>query len=137
MIEHLFDEGLIWALRDGRPAMSWGDVQQAKFTEEIGLKQPVEYTPEEKRAIAIHEAGHAVVAYLAGPGRTLEVLSIVKRRDALGLLAHSDSEERFTRTATELQALITIAMGGLAAEELVLGAARRLTRAHGRSLCPH
>jgi cell division protease FtsH len=123
MIEHLFDEGLVWALRDGRPAMSWGDVQQAKFTEEIGLKQPVEYTPDEKRAIATHEAGHAVVAHLAGPGRTLEVLSIVKRRDALGLLAHSDSEERFTRTAVEMQALITIAMGGLAAEELVLGGA--------------
>src|SRR3954453_17356594 len=36
MIEHLFDEGLVWALRDGRSAMSWADVQQAKFTEEIG-----------------------------------------------------------------------------------------------------
>jgi ATP-dependent Zn protease len=123
MIEHLFDEGLVWALRDERAAMSWGDVQQAKFTEEIGLKQPVEYTAEEKRAIATHEAGHAVVAHLADAGRRLEVLSVVKRRDALGLLAHSDREERFTRTATELQALIAIAMGGLAAEELVLGEA--------------
>ena len=48
MIEHLFDEALVWALRDGRDAMDWHDVQQAKLTEEIGLKQPVEYTDEEK-----------------------------------------------------------------------------------------
>ena len=119
MIEHLFDEGLVWALRDRRSAMTWADVQQAKFTEEIGLKQPVEYTDEEKRAIAVHEAGHAVVAYLTSPGRKLEVLSIIKRREALGLLAHSEREERFTQTAAELQGLITIALGGLCAEELV------------------
>ena len=123
MIEHLFDEGLVWALRDGRSAMTWSDVQQAKFTEEIGLKAPVEYAVEEKRAIATHEAGHAVVAHVVGAGRKLEVLSIIKRRDALGLLAHSDTEERFTQTATELRALIAIAMGGLAAEEIVLGQA--------------
>ena len=98
MIEHLFDEALVWSLRDGRDAMDWADVQQAKLTEEIGLKQPVEYTDEEKRTIATHEAGHAVVAYLVGVGRKLEVLSIIKRRDALGLLAHSDTEERYTHT---------------------------------------
>ncbi len=121
MIEHLFDEGLVWALRNGRDAMDWSDVQQAKLTEEIGLKQPVEYTEDEKRTIATHEAGHAVVAYLVGVGRKLEVLSIIKRRDALGLLAHSDSEERFTRTRTELIASIQISFGGMTAEELFFG----------------
>ena len=45
---------------------------------------------DERRTIATHEAGHAVVAYLVGKGRKLEVLSIIKRKDALGLLAHSD-----------------------------------------------
>ncbi len=72
------------------------------MTEEIGLKQPVEYTDEERRTIATHEAGHATVAYLVGQNRKLEVLSIIKRRDALGLLSHSDGEERFTRTRSEL-----------------------------------
>jgi ATP-dependent Zn protease len=123
MIEHLFDEGLVWALRDGQAAMTWADVQQAKFTEEIGLKQPVEYTDEERRRIATHEAGHAVVAHLVGPHRTLEVLSIIKRRGALGLLAHSDAEERFTQTAAELRALVEIALGGMVVEELRFGQA--------------
>jgi ATP-dependent Zn protease len=121
MIEHLFDEALVWCLRDGRDAMEWGDVQQAKLTEEIGLAQPVEYTVEEKRTIATHEAGHAVVAHLVGSGRKLEVLSIVKRADSLGLLAHSDTEERFTRTRSELIAAIQINFGGMTAEELFFG----------------
>lgn len=123
MLEHLFDEALVWALRDGRDAMDWNDVQQAKLTEEIGLKQPVEYSEEEKRTIATHEAGHAVVAHLVGHDRKLEVLSIIKRRDALGLLAHSDREERWTRTRSELLSSIKIAMGGMTAEELFFGEA--------------
>jgi ATP-dependent Zn protease len=121
MIEHLFDEALVWALRDSRDAMDWRDVQQAKMTEEIGLKQPVEYTDEEKRTIATHEAGHAVVAHLVGQNRKLEVLSIIKRRDALGLLAHSDHEERYTRTRSELMGSMKIAFGGMTAEELFFG----------------
>jgi ATP-dependent Zn protease len=123
MIEHLFDEALVWSLRDGRDSMDWRDVQQAKLTEEIGLKQPVEYTAEEKVRIATHEAGHAVVAHLVGHDRKLEVLSIVKRRDALGLLAHSEKEERWTKTRTELVASIKIAFGGMTAEELFFGEA--------------
>ncbi len=121
MIEHLFDEALVWALRDGRDAMGWRDVQQAKMTEEIGLKQPVEYTEDEKCTIATHEAGHAVVAHLVGQNRKLEVLSIIKRRDALGLLAHSDNEERYTRTRSELLGSMKIAFGGMSAEELFFG----------------
>ena len=123
MIEHLFDEALVWALRRGASALDWHDLQQAKMTEEIGLKQPVEYTPAERLTIATHEAGHATVAHVVGKDRTLEVLSIIKRRDALGLLAHSDREERFTNTRSELLARIQISMGGMVAEELAFGEA--------------
>jgi len=121
MIEHLLDESLIWALRDGRDRMRWVDISQAKLSEEIGLKQPVAYTPLEKDMVATHEAGHAVAAYLSGVGRRLEVLSIVKRKEALGLLAHNDTEERWTRTRTELLAFLRIACAGMAAEELWFG----------------
>ena len=121
MIEHLFDEALVWALRDGREAMEWSDLQSAKITEEVGLANPVEYTEHEKRVIATHESGHAVVADLVGVGRKLEVLSIIRRRGSLGLLAHSDTEERFLKTRSELLAHIQISFGGMVAEEIWFG----------------
>jgi ATP-dependent Zn protease len=123
MIEHLMDEALVWALRRGAGRLSWNDLQHAKMTEEIGLAQPVEYTEAERRTIATHEAGHATVAWLVGKGRKLEVLTIIKRKDALGLLSHSEVEERFTKTKSEVRALIDIAFGGMVAEELFFGEA--------------
>jgi cell division protease FtsH len=96
-------------------------VYEAKLTEEIGLKQGVSYTEAERAAVATHEAGHAVVAHVLGTARRLEVLSIIKRRSSLGLLAHTDLEERFTQSRTEMQAMIAIALGGLTAEEIFLG----------------
>ena len=121
MIENVLDEALIWSLRRGATRLSWADLQRAKMTQEIGLAQPIEYTEAERRTIATHEAGHAVVAWLAGKGRKLEILSIIKRKEALGLLAHSDIEERFLKSESELRSLILIAMGGLAAEEVFFG----------------
>ncbi|MDP8975624.1 MAG: AAA family ATPase [Actinomycetota bacterium] len=121
MIEHLLDEALVWALRRGGDGLNWDDVQQARMTEELGLKNPVAYAEPERRAIATHEAGHAAVAHLVGKGRKLEVLSIIKRGDALGLLSHSDLEERYTKSRSEIEALIQIAFGGMVAEELFFG----------------
>jgi ATP-dependent Zn protease len=121
MIEHLLDEALVNALRRGADAMSYVDVEHARLTEMVGLGQPVTYTATEQRLIATHEAGHAVTAWLVAPHRTLEVLTIVKRGEALGLLAHDDSEEVYTHTRGDLAGLVQIAMGGWVAEELFFG----------------
>ncbi|MGH2635463.1 MAG: AAA family ATPase [Actinomycetota bacterium] len=121
MIEHLFDEALLLALRNGRKEMNLADIHEAKLTEELGFKQAVTYTEYDRVSVATHEAGHATVAYFAGVGRRLEVLSIIKRRQALGLLAHGDAEERFTRSRTEIEAAIAISLGGLVAEEIFFG----------------
>ena len=120
MIEHLLDEALLNALRDGRDALNWRDVQSARLNEEVGLKNPVAYTDHERRVVATHEAGHATIAFLT-ERRKLEVLSIVKRSGSLGLLAHGDLDEVYTRSRSELHALVDIAMGGMAAEELYFG----------------
>ena len=118
MIEHLFDEGLVNALRRGKQEMNRADVERARLVEEVGMGQPVAYTPHEQSLIATHEAGHAVAAWITAPHRRLEVLTIIKRKDALGMLAHGDAEDVFTRSRSEMIALIQIAMGGQAAEEL-------------------
>ncbi|HYO61111.1 MAG TPA: AAA family ATPase [Actinomycetota bacterium] len=121
MLEHVLDESLVWALRDDRRQLNWRDVQRARLTQEIGIAQPVAYTERERDLIATHEAGHAVAAYLCAKDRKLEVLSIIKRRSALGLLAHSDAEERFTKTKSELEGTLKVALGGMAAEQLFFG----------------
>lgn len=121
MIEHLLDEALVNALRRGSITMSFEDVEQARITEMVGIGQPVRYTDAEQRLIATHEAGHATVAWLVAPNRTLEVLTIIRRGQALGLLAHTDCEEVWTHSQYDLQALVQIAMGGWVAEELFFG----------------
>ena len=121
MLERMLDDALIQALRDDRRSMCWADVEEARLVLEVGLGQPVAYTAHEKKLIATHEAGHATMAWLVAPQRRLEVLTIVKRRQALGLLAHGDREDVFTRSRNEMLALIQISMGGQVAEELFFG----------------
>jgi ATP-dependent Zn protease len=121
MIEHLFDEALVNALRRGDSMATWKDVEHARLTEEVGIGQPVGYTEHEKRLIATHESGHATAAYLVAPERRLEILTIIKRRNALGLLAHGDRHDVFTRSRSEMLALIRIALAGQCAEEIFFG----------------
>ena len=121
MIEHLMDEALVSAVRGGRRAMTWADVEHARLIEEVGTGAPVEYTPHERALIATHEAGHATIAWLVAPQRRLEVLTIIKRRGSLGLLAHGDREDVYTRSRSELRALVQIAFGGQCAEEAFFG----------------
>ena len=120
-IEHLMDEALINAVRREAAGMSWGDLEHARMVTEVGLGQPVGYTDHERGLIATHESGHAVSAYLLAPQRRLEILTIVKRADSLGLLAHGDRDDVYTRSRKELEALIGIAFGGQVAEELFYG----------------
>jgi cell division protease FtsH len=116
-LERLLDEALVIALTHARTAMVMSDLAEAKMLIELGVTDPAVYTPEERVRVATHEAGHATVAYFLGQSRRMDVLSIVKRRDSLGLLQHSDTEERFTQRRDELNALLQISMGGLVAEE--------------------
>lgn len=120
-LERLFDEALLLALREGRHELDRKDVRLARFEMELGLPEEVDSPDHEIETIATHEAGHAVVAYLAGKGRRLEVLSIVKRGEALGFLAHRMTEERHTQKQSEMRAMIQISMGGMVAEELFFG----------------
>jgi ATP-dependent Zn protease len=113
-IERLLDEALIIALRDGRKALTVVDLVEAQLITEVGLAQDVGYHPDERRRIAVHEAGHAVIAVLVG--REVRVASILRRSSSLGLVAHDDGEERHLQTPSELRDLIVVALGGRAAE---------------------
>ena len=120
MIEHLFDEALVWALRRGATALVERP-PEAKMTEEIGLAQPVEYTEEEKRTIATHEAGHATVAWLVARVASWRC----SRSSSAGTRWVCSPTPRprsaSPRPESELRALIQIAFGGMVAEELFFG----------------
>lgn len=120
-IERLLDEALICALRHGRRALGMHDVLQAKLITELGLSHDAGYQPEERRRIAVHEAGHALLAELSG--RRVNVASILRRSDALGLVSHTATEERHLHTPTQAAALIRVALAGMVAEEVELGEA--------------
>ncbi len=113
-IERLLDESLVIALRSGCSEMSFQHVITAQMITEVGLSHDVGYHPDEKRRVAIHEAGHALLATLVG--RDVKLASILRRSGSLGLVAHGDVEERYLRTPSEAHDLMAIAMAGRAAE---------------------
>lgn len=122
MIKNIVNEALIFALQDGRDALRWDDLWQAKLTEEIGLKQPVKYTEREKEMVATHESGHAVASYSLERGEMqLQVITIQKREEALGLVHGQEIEEMYTRTQRQILARIQVSLAGLVAEEIWFG----------------
>ena len=113
-IERLLDEALVHALREGRSEMTRTDLVDAQMVTEVGLSHDVGYHPDERRRVAIHESGHALVAALTG--RDVKLASILRRSGSLGLVAHGDVEERYLRTPSEATDLMAVALAGRAAE---------------------
>ena len=95
-IKNVINEALIVTLQDGREKITYDDFLKAKLLDEIGLQEPVEYTPWEKESVAIHEGGHAIAQYFLTPGKCVQVITIRKRGTALGMVKDIDLEERFT-----------------------------------------
>jgi ATP-dependent Zn protease len=122
MLKNIVNEALIFALQDGRDALRWDDLWQAKLAEEIGLKQPVTYTDREKVMVAVHEGAHAVASYALERGeRQIQVITIQKREGALGLVHGQEIEDMYLNTQRQLLARIQVFLAGLVAEEVWFG----------------
>jgi cell division protease FtsH len=122
MIKNIVNESLIYALQDGRDALRWDDLWQAKLAEEIGLKQPVKYNEREKVMVAVHEAAHAVASYTLEKGDSqIQVITIQKREGALGLVSRQMMEDMYLTTQRQTLARIQVSLAGLVAEEIWFG----------------
>jgi cell division protease FtsH len=120
-LKMLVNEGLIFARRSGRDALTYDDIRQAKLHDEVGLAEPVQYTAIEKRITAVHEAGHAVAAQFLLTAQTVEIVTIRKRGHALGMVQWQADEERYGRQRSEMINRIQVALAGMVAEEIWFG----------------
>ncbi|HXJ66107.1 MAG TPA: AAA family ATPase, partial [Actinomycetota bacterium] len=120
-IKNMINEALILALQDGREKFTYDDIIKAKLIDDIGLQEPVEYSPWEKESVAIHEGGHAIASYFLHPGKIVQVITIRKRGGTLGMVRPVDLEERFSETREETMADIKMLLAGLAAENIWYG----------------
>jgi cell division protease FtsH len=121
MIEQVCSMALTIAHHDGRLAFSWPDIVEAMTTVESGTAIGTEYIPEETRAVAIHEAGHAAAAHVYMKGAESTRLSIRRRGAALGHHQAREKEERFSSWRSEEMAQLVWALGAMAAERVFYG----------------
>ncbi|HET9250193.1 MAG TPA: AAA family ATPase [Actinomycetota bacterium] len=118
-IKNTVNEALLFALQDGRDALRWDDLWQAKLTEEIGLKQPVKYTDRDRAFVATHEAAHAVAAYALERGdMQIQVITILSRGEAGGLVHGQEIEDIHFRSQSQILSRIQVSLAGLVSEEI-------------------
>jgi ATP-dependent Zn protease len=122
MIEQVCSMALTYAHSSGRTEAGWDDMVQAITTIESGTAQSVEYVPEQRRSVAIHEAGHAVAAHVYLPTLTSTRLSIRKRGSSLGhhQVAYEEERHGITWRHDEV-AEIVWGIGAMAAEHVFYG----------------
>jgi cell division protease FtsH len=118
-LANICNEAAIGAGRAGRTTIELVDFDYALERVVAGLQQRRVVTDKEKRILAYHEGGHALVSHLVGnaPQRA----TIIARGTALGYVLHLPEEERYLETKEELRDWMVMALAGRAAEELVFG----------------
>jgi cell division protease FtsH len=121
-LENLMNEAAIFAARRGRDVISKEDMDDANIKVMIGTqKKSRVITEKEKRLTAFHEAGHAVIARLVDDTTIINQVSIIPRGRAGGYTMYLPEDDHMYVSKTELMNKILIALGGRAAEQLVIG----------------
>ena len=121
MIEQVCSMALTTAHYEGRQRFDCEDIVEAMTTVESGTAVNIEYIPEETRAVAIHEAGHAVAGHVYMKGVESTRLSIRKRGSSLGHHQAIEKEERFSSWRHEETARLVWTLGAMAAERVFYG----------------
>ena len=122
-LANLVNEAALLAARRGADAVSMEDFNEAIERVVAGLKKKnSRLTDHEKRRVAYHEAGHAIVAASQPGADPVRRISIVPRGvSALGYTIQAPEEDRHLMTRTELEGRLALLMGGRAAEEIIFG----------------
>jgi ATP-dependent Zn protease len=121
MIEQVCSMALTIAHHSGRDAFTWDEIVEAMTTVESGTAVNIDYVPDETRAVAIHEAGHAIAAHAYLEGAESTRLSIRRRGASLGHHMALQKDERFSSWRSEEIARLVWALGAMAAERVFYG----------------
>lgn len=121
-LANLVNESALMAARKNKKKIDMEDFEEAFERVIAGPERKSRVLSEtEKRIVAYHESGHALVGRMLPEADTVRKVTILPRGLALGYTMHLPSEERFLRTREQLMEELTSLLGGRAAEEMVFG----------------
>ncbi len=123
-LANLINEAAIVAVRDGRDVIFARDIDEARDRILLGRRDASNaLLPEEKHSVAVHEAGHALVAFLSAHADPVAKITILPAGRALGVTEQLPVDERHLYSESYLLDSLAIRLGGRASEILVIGEA--------------
>ena len=120
-LANLANEAALVAVRVGHEAVTADDFATAIDKIMLGGERPLILNDEDRRIVAYHEAGHALVAWLTPCADPVQKVTIIPRGRALGITQQLPGEDKYNYTRTYLLARLSVMLGGRAAEETALG----------------
>src|SRR3954464_10171052 len=120
-LENIANEAAIFAGREDQQFVHQEHFDAAMERVVAGLQQRRVVTEKEKRILAYHEGGHALMSHLTGDILPVQKMTIVARGQALGYTLNLPAEDRYLHTKEELVDLMKVYLGGRAAEKIVFG----------------
>jgi cell division protease FtsH len=123
-LANLINEAAIVAVRDGRDVIAAIDLDEARDRVLLGPRRASNaLLPGEKRAVAIHESGHALVALCSEHADPVAKVTILPAGQSLGVTQQLPADERHLYSESYLRDSLAVRLGGRAAELIVLGEA--------------
>lgn len=121
-LANLVNEAALFAARGNRTTVSMDDFENARDKIILGVARKSKMmTPDEKKATAYHEAGHALMYYYLEHVDPLHKVTIIPHGQALGLTVSLPEKDSYTKNKSWLMDWIKVCMGGYVAEEIIYG----------------
>jgi len=120
-LANLCNEAALVAARDNHGEVTKSDFEEALDKIRLGEKRQILLDQNQKRVIAFHEAGHALVAWFTPEADEVHKVTIIPRGQALGVTEQLPGREQYNYSLSYLVARLEVMLGGRTAEELALG----------------
>jgi cell division protease FtsH len=120
-LANLCNEAALIAARHDHSQVTMADFEEALDKVVLGEARPSLADPNERRVVAYHEAGHALVAWLTPTADPVHKVTIIPHGRALGVTEQLPGEDRYNYSRAYLLARLAVMLGGRAAEEIAIG----------------